>query len=73
MTTLNVLKKVRRLSRKGKLLSDDPNLDEKKEMIAALKMKTNKSTDVSKRRFSIPMIDCITAWKHSLEFHIYRK
>merc|ERR1712045_740234 len=39
----NVMKKVRKLSRKGKLLIDDQNLDEKKEMISALTIKTNKS------------------------------
>ena len=47
MASLSVLKKVRRLSRKGKLLVDDPSLDEKKEIIAALQSKTNKSKEVS--------------------------
>ena len=40
---ISVMKKVRRLSRKGKLLIEDQNLDEKKEMISALTIKTNKT------------------------------
>ena len=47
MINAGVLKKVRKLSRKGKLLVDDQNLDEKKEMIAALEVKTNKSKKVT--------------------------
>ena len=44
--SLNAMKKVRRLTRKGKLLLDDPTLDEKQEMISALTAKCNKSPEV---------------------------
>ena len=45
--SLNAMKKVRRLSRKGKLIVDDPSLDEKQEMISALTAKCNKSPQVN--------------------------
>ena len=46
------MKKIRKLSRKGKLLVDDQNLDEKKEMINALVVKCNKSPQVSRNKLN---------------------
>ena len=46
MDSLTVMKKVRKLSRKGKLLSGNSGLDEKKEMLTALMNKTGKSYKV---------------------------
>ena len=45
--SLNAMKKVRRLTRKGKLIVDDPSLDEKQEMITALAAKCSKSPEVN--------------------------
>ena len=47
------MKKIRKLSRKGKLLVDDQNLDEKKEMINALVVKCNKTPEVSQKKFNV--------------------
>ena len=46
MDSLTVMKKVRKLSRKGKLLSGNSGLDEKQEMLTALMNKTGKSYKV---------------------------
>ena len=46
MDSLTVMKKVRKLSRKGKLLACNSGLDEKKEMLTALMSKTGKSYKV---------------------------
>ena len=54
--SLNAMKKVRRLSRKGKLIVDDPSLDEKQEMISALTAKCNKSPQVNFKLFDLQTI-----------------